>query len=83
MTTDTESLSCQELVEVVTDYLEGALDPADRLRFDRHIEGCGGCTEYLEQLRRVIELTGTITTADLSAEAERALTDAFSGWASR
>ena len=83
MTIDTESLSCQELVELVTDYLEGALDAADRLRFDRHIEGCAGCTKYLEQLRRVVELTGTITTTDLSPETERALADAFSGWANR
>lgn len=81
-TTDTQSLSCQELVELVTDYLEGALDPADRRRFDAHIAGCGGCTRYLEQLRETIRLTGTITTADLTPDVERALLAAFTGWAS-
>jgi anti-sigma factor RsiW len=82
-TTDTEALSCQELVELVTDYLEGALEPADRLRFDAHIAGCDGCTRYLAQLRETIRLTGTITTDDLTPDAERALLAAFSRWANR
>ena len=81
-TTDTQALSCQELVELVTDYLEGALEPADQQRFDAHIAGCNGCTRYLEQLRQTIRLTGTITTDDLTPEAERALLAAFSDWAS-
>jgi len=51
-TTDTEALSCQELVELVTDYLEGALEPADRLRFDSHIAGCVGCTRYPRAVAR-------------------------------
>ncbi len=58
---DVEALSCQELVELVTDYLEGALSPADLRRFEDHIAGCDGCTEYLAQFRRTIELTGTLT----------------------
>ena len=82
-TIDTEAFSCQELVELVTDYLEGALEPADRRRFDDHIAGCEGCTRYLAQLSETIRLTGTITTDDLSPDAERALVAAFSDWASR
>jgi anti-sigma factor RsiW len=82
-TIDTEAFSCQELVELVTDYLEGALEAADRRRFDDHIAGCEGCTRYLAQLSETIRLTGTITTADLSPDAERALVAAFSDWASR
>ena len=78
--TDTEALSCQELVELVTAYLEGALGEADLRRFEHHIAGCGGCTRYLEQLRATIRLTGTITTDDLSPEAERALLEAFAAW---
>ncbi len=79
---DTEALGCQELVELVTDYLEGALEPADLLRFEGHLAGCDGCTRYLAQLRKTIELAGTITTDDLTPSAERALVQAFSGWAS-
>jgi anti-sigma factor RsiW len=79
---DIEALSCQELVELVTDYLEGALAPAELRRFDDHIAGCGGCTQYLAQLRQVIEVVGAITTDDLSPAAERALLTAFADWAS-
>jgi anti-sigma factor RsiW len=81
MTVDTESLSCQELVELVTDYLEGALDPVERARFDGHIAHCDGCTAYLDQLRETIRITGTLTLADLSPDAERTLLAAFRDWA--
>ena len=80
MSTDVESLICQELVELVTDYLEGALTPADRLRFERHIAACADCTRYLEQIRATIRVTGTLTADDLTPDAEAALLDAFRGW---
>jgi anti-sigma factor RsiW len=77
-----DALSCQELVELVTDYLEGALSPADLRRFDEHIAGCGKCTEYLAQLRATIEIAGRITLDDLTPEAEGELLGAFRDWAS-
>ena len=73
-------INCQELVELVTDYLEGALDPADLRRFEEHLAECGKCTAYLEQLRATIRAVGTITPDDLSPEAEAALLDAFRDW---
>jgi len=76
----TARLSCQELVELVTDYLEEALSPADARRFDEHISGCDGCTLYLAQLRETIRITGTITQDDLTPEAERELLAAFHNW---
>jgi anti-sigma factor RsiW len=79
-TAGAEQLSCQELVELVTDYLEGALSAADRARFEEHIGKCIGCKQYLEQMRATIALTGQISPADLSAEAERKLLDAFRDW---
>jgi anti-sigma factor RsiW len=82
MTETLEQLSCQELVELVTDYLEGALPAAERTRFEEHIGRCDGCRVYLEQMRRTIELTGRLTPDALSADAERALLDAFRGWRS-
>lgn len=78
---DAEALSCQELVELVTDYFEGALSSADLRRFEEHLAGCDACTAYLEQLRGALRVTGTLTTDDLSPEAERALLDAFRDWA--
>jgi anti-sigma factor RsiW len=77
---DVEAFSCQELVELVTDYLEGALSAADARRFEEHIGGCDGCTEYLEQFKRTIELTGTLTPDDLTPAAESALLDVFRSW---
>lgn len=79
---DVESLSCQELVELVTDYLEGALSIADLRRFEEHIAACDGCTEYLGQFRRTIQLTGMLTPDDLTAEAETSLLAVFRSWRS-
>ena len=75
-----EDLSCQELVELVTDYLEGALPDELRQRFDEHIAHCSGCQTYLEQMRTTIRATGTLTPESLSPEAESTLLDAFRGW---
>jgi anti-sigma factor RsiW len=77
-----EQLSCQELVELVTDYLEGALPERERDSFEHHIEGCKGCHEYVGQMRQTIELTGSLSTTDISSEAEAALLSAFRDWKS-
>lgn len=52
------TLTCRELVELVTDYLEGALAPPDRKRFEAHLDACGGCGDYLDQIRRTISALG-------------------------
>jgi len=75
-----EELSCQELVELVTDYLEGALPDELRDRFDAHIAHCSGCQTYLEQMRATIRVTGMLTPESLSPEAGSALLEAFRGW---
>jgi predicted anti-sigma-YlaC factor YlaD len=79
--TDVVALSCQELVELVTDYLEGALAPADLGRFEEHLASCGKCRQYLEQLRQTLRVMGTLTPRDLSPEVEQTLFGAFRGWA--
>jgi anti-sigma factor RsiW len=75
-----EALSCQELVELVTDYLEDALSPEERRRFEEHVGGCGGCGRYVEQLRETIRLVGSLEREAISPEAEAALLQAFRGW---
>ena len=75
-----EELSCQELVELVTDYLERALPAELHERFERHIAHCSGCQTYLEQMRATIRTTGALTADSLSPDAERTLLDAFRGW---
>ena len=83
MSIGAEQLSCQELVELVTAYLEGAFADDDRARFEEHIGRCDGCGAYVEQMRATIRVTGTLRTADLSADAERKLLDVFRDWNSR
>jgi anti-sigma factor RsiW len=73
-------LACQELVELVTSYLEGVLSPEERAAFDHHIGTCDGCDQYLQQMRQTIEISGRLTPADISAEAEAALLAAFRDW---
>lgn len=52
--------SCQEMIEVVTDYLDDALPADERQRFERHLSYCAGCTTYLDQIRVTIEQTGRV-----------------------
>lgn len=77
---DVAPLNCNELVEIVTDYLEGSLSPADHVRFDTHISGCRGCHAYLEQMRRTIALTGKLTEAALTDAARDDLLQLFRDW---
>jgi anti-sigma factor RsiW len=74
------SLSCRELVELVTDYLEDALDRRTRSRFERHISGCPHCTEYLEQIRETVRLTGMLREDQLEPRAREELLAAFRTW---
>ncbi|MBO0825683.1 MAG: zf-HC2 domain-containing protein [Actinobacteria bacterium] len=73
-------LVCQQVVELVTDYLEGALSPADRRRFEAHLATCPNCTEYLAQMRATIALTGTLTPADLTPEMRAEFTALYRRW---
>ena len=83
MTIGLAHLNCRELVELVTAYLEGDLSSGERKRFDAHLSACDGCTMYVEQMRRTIELTGTLRLEDVSREAEEALLGAFRDWNAR
>lgn len=76
----TRDMACQELVELVTAYLDGSLSRSDRRRFRAHISGCDHCTAYVEQMRLVIEATGSITEDDLEPTAREELLEAFRGW---
>lgn len=73
-------LACNEFVELVTAYLEGALADVDRQRFDAHLGECGGCSNYLEQIRLTMELTGRVAVDDLDDETKAALLAAFRVW---
>jgi predicted anti-sigma-YlaC factor YlaD len=73
-------LTCKELVELVTDYLEGVLPPAERRRFEEHLAGCQGCRDYLQQMRETIRLTGQLTEEAIEPQAREALLHVFRAW---
>ncbi len=73
-------LTCQELVELVTDYLEDELRPAERARFDTHIRDCAPCLAYLQQMRTTLDFLGRLAPEDIDADAERTLLQAFRDW---
>jgi anti-sigma factor RsiW len=73
-------LTCKELVELVTDYLEGALSRRDRKRFEKHIAGCGNCTEYVAQFKETIRLTGMLREQDIPRHAAEELLAVFAAW---
>jgi anti-sigma factor RsiW len=73
-------LTCQEMVELVTDYLEGALSTRDHARFERHIAGCPHCTTYLDQMRITIRALGRLPEQEVPADARDALLEAFRDW---
>jgi anti-sigma factor RsiW len=76
-------LSCEQLVELVTDYLEGTLAPEDVAAFEAHLEECDGCRTYVDQMRETIAALGAIPPEPLSPEAQRDLLLAFGDWRRR
>jgi anti-sigma factor RsiW len=73
-------LTCKELVEVVTDYLEGEMPAEQRLLFEEHIAWCDWCQTYVDQMRETIRLTGTLREEDVEPEARDALLEVFRDW---
>jgi anti-sigma factor RsiW len=74
---DGTQISCREVVEVVTDYLEGRLPPGDVAVFEAHLELCDGCRRYVEQMRITIATVGRIEESDVPPEMRDTLLAAF------
>ena len=75
-----DDLTCAELVEVISDYIEGALLPGERIRLQEHLTACPGCAAYLTQMRTTIALTGRLRVDELAPDAKADLMQAFRGW---
>lgn len=73
----TGPMDCNELVELVTAYLDGELDPDTRARFDLHLVDCDGCENYLQQFRETVRTVGKITDNELDPAFRNRLLDAF------
>jgi predicted anti-sigma-YlaC factor YlaD len=70
------------MVELMTTYLEGAMPSDDRARFEAHLGGCDGCTNYFHQIRETVRITGRLTEDQIEPEARQLLLTAFRGWTS-
>jgi len=73
-------LTCRELVELVTEYLEGALAPHEHARFEEHVTTCPSCQAHIDQMRRTIAVIGRLPEELLPESAEHDLLEAFRGW---
>jgi anti-sigma factor RsiW len=73
-------LTCADIVKLVTDYNEGRLAPAERRRFEEHIEICPPCRSFLAQMRTTVELLGELREEDVPPDMERHLLAAFRDW---
>ena len=80
MSADVEHLTCKEFVEVLTEYLEGALEPEQRADIERHIVICRGCSNYAEQMRSTIDLLGRIADEQPDDSQAEALLGMFREW---
>jgi predicted anti-sigma-YlaC factor YlaD len=80
MTATVDDIACKELVELVSDYLDGELSPIDLKRFEDHLEICVDCREYVEQIRQTIEVSGRVTEQSLEPDMRDQLLSAFRDW---
>jgi anti-sigma factor RsiW len=74
------SLVCRQAVELLTDYLEGALSRRDRVRLEAHLADCEHCSTYLEQLRTTIDALGHVEPETLTPEAQDDLVRLYQRW---
>ena len=80
MVSEPAEMTCRELVELVTAWLDDALPAPERARFEAHLADCPYCRTYLEQIRQTIQLLGRVTENDLAPEAKFALLQRFRDW---
>jgi anti-sigma factor RsiW len=78
LSTATE-ITCAELVEIITDYLEGTMQEAERRRFEAHLDECAYCVNYLEQMRQTIAALGELSEESIAPDAREALLETFRG----
>jgi anti-sigma factor RsiW len=79
---DERPIDCNELVELVSDYLDGTLDLPTRARFDEHLLGCDGCEHYLQQFRATVTTLGNVPEDSLAPALRNKLLTAFRDWSS-
>lgn len=74
------ALTCKELVELITEYLEGAMSKDEQRRFEEHLDVCDGCSNYIDQMRQTLAVVGRIETDAFEPAMKAELLSAFRGW---
>lgn len=80
-TVDVDEMVCAELVERVTEYLEGALGEQDLLRLNQHLAVCDSCESYVAQVKAAIRISGDLPGEELAPDAEAGLLEIYRSWA--
>lgn len=80
MSATPDDITCRELVELVTDYLESALPPSDLARFEAHLKICEPCRDYVQQVRQMVMAAGRVGDDSLDARTRESLLESFRGW---
>ncbi len=80
MSAELDDITCRELVELVSDYIDGALPPADFARFEKHLGICEACVTYVDQIRITVGASGRLTEEQLDPEARDELLGVFRDW---
>ncbi len=75
-----DPMTCRQFVELVTDLLEGTLEPADRERVEAHLSQCDGCTAYLAQMRAMLEVAGTLPGEQVTDATTERIVDRLRAW---
>jgi anti-sigma factor RsiW len=78
-----DEMACQELVEVVTDYLEDVLPEPERAKLEAHLDECPYCVTYIAQMRQTIDALGELSVDMISRDQQEQLLEAFRGWHAR
>jgi anti-sigma factor RsiW len=78
----TTEVTCREVTELLTDYLDDAIPAPERARLDAHLAECDGCSAALDQLRETIRVTGTVTEAQVAEERLEPVRSVFRAWRS-
>ena len=73
-------MTCKELVDLITEYLDGALSAADRRRFEQHLDRCSYCRLYMEQMRQTISAVGQLSEESIPDDAKTLLLRVFDDW---
>ncbi len=73
-------LTCRDIVQLMTEYLEGTMPTEERLRFERHVAICPACRGFLAQMRETLRLSGDVTEESISPEVRAELLAAFRDW---